>query len=161
MINPLHYQIIQQVSRCICLARKTTQQYFPIPSIRFDIRGKTAGMALLQRWQLRFNPILLAENPHAFLHQVVPHEVSHLIVYALFNKVSPHGKEWQNIMKSIFNQEPTVTHNFNVRSVQEKTIAYQCLCGPVDLSIRRHNKIKRHNIRYICRKCKQALTISV
>lgn len=156
-MNELHYRITQRVSECITLANQMLGTTHPIPAIRFDIRGKTAGMALLQRWSLRFNPVLLAENPQAFLDEVVPHEVSHLIVYARFGKVRPHGKEWQAVMSQVFGVAPKTTHNFDVASVQGKTFTYHCGCDVIPLSIRRHNRVQREQVNYVCRRCKQPL----
>ena len=116
---------------------------FPIPRLRFDIRGKTAGMALLQSWELRFNPVLLDENLEAFLQEVVPHEISHLLAFAKFGRVRPHGKEWKTLMHEYFNVPPKTSHSFDVSSVLGKTFPYQCECGPFHFSIRRHNKIQR------------------
>lgn len=151
-------RIIAQTKICIEMANRMFDRQFPLPNIRFDIRGKTAGMALLQRWEIRFNPILLSENDEAFLTDVVPHEVAHLIVYALYgNKARPHGDEWKFIMSSLFNRPPHTRHTFDVTSVEGKTFLYQCHCSTVKLSIHRHNKVCRGQARYICRKCKHVL----
>ncbi|CZF83680.1 Protein SprT [Grimontia celer] len=156
-MNELHYRLTQRVSECITLANKQLGSEFAVPAIRFDIRGKTAGMALLQRWQLRFNPVLLEENVEAFFDEVVPHEISHLVVYARFGKVRPHGKEWQAVMSQVFGVIPKTTHSFDVSSVQGKTFTYQCGCDHIELSIRRHNKVQREQVQYVCRRCKRPL----
>ncbi len=156
-MNELHYRITRRVSECISHANLTLGTDFAVPAIRFDIRGKTAGMALLQRWQLRFNPVLLAENPDAFIEEVVPHEVSHLIVFARFGRVRPHGKEWQAVMSQVFDVQPKTTHSFDIKSVEGKTFPYHCQCDVIPLSVRRHNKVQRQQVQYMCRRCKQPL----
>ncbi|WP_418885847.1 SprT family zinc-dependent metalloprotease [Enterovibrio paralichthyis] len=130
---------------------------FPHPQVLFNQRGKSAGTARLQTWQLRFNPVLLSENPQAFLNEVVPHEVSHLVVYERFGRVRPHGKEWQAVMSQVFGVTPKTTHSFDVSSVQGKTFTYQCGCDEIPLSVRRHNKVQREQVKYVCRRCKQPL----
>ncbi len=159
-MTDLELAVIAKTHACIEIANKKLKKNFPIPDVRFDIRGKTAGMALLQKWVLRFNPVLLKENPDAFLQDVVPHEVSHLIVFARFGKVRPHGLEWQHTMISLFQCDPATYHEFDVSSVVGKHYAYQCRCGVIQLSVRRHNKVQRNQTQYQCRKCKQTLTFS-
>ncbi|WP_078751004.1 SprT family zinc-dependent metalloprotease [Enterovibrio nigricans] len=159
-MNELHYRITQRVSECIAIANQQLGCDMPVPAIRFDIRGKTAGMALLQRWVLRFNPVLLEENSDAFFREVVPHEVAHLIVFARFGKVKPHGKEWQAVMLRVFGIQPQTTHSFDVSSVEGKTFTYQCACDHMQLSVRRHNKVQRQQAQYICRRCKHPLTFT-
>lgn len=133
-------------------------QAFCIPQISFKQRGKIAGCARLQINELRFNPVLLADNHQLFLDEVVPHEVCHLIVFTLFGKVRPHGKEWKTLMKQLFNLDGQTYHKMDVAKVAGKNFQYQCLCGPVELTIRRHNKIKRGEQQYSCRRCQSVLT---
>ncbi|WP_407331372.1 SprT family zinc-dependent metalloprotease [Enterovibrio sp. 27052020O] len=159
-MNELEYQTTKAVARCIAQAEAYFQCAFPLPDVLFNQRGKTAGTARLQTWQLRFNPVLLRENSQAFFEEVVPHEVSHLVVYAKFGRVKPHGKEWQAVMQQVFGVAPKTTHSFDVSSVQGKTFTYQCGCDQISLSIRRHNKVQRQQVQYFCRRCKQRLAWS-
>ena len=154
------YECINTVNQKDRLLQKQTR-CFPVPHIRFDIRGKTAGMALLQRWELRFNPVLLDENLDAFLQEVVPHEICHLLAFAKFGHARPHGQEWKNLMCHYFNLKPKTTHSFDVSSVLGKIFLYQCECGPLHLSIRRHNKVQRKEAQYICRVCKKQFLYSL
>ena len=61
------------------------------------------------------------------------------------------------LMKNLFELEGTTRHSMDVVKVQGQTFAYFCECGPIELSIRRHNKIVRHQQSYLCRVCKQKL----
>lgn len=156
-MNELEYQVTKAVAHCMTRAGNYFQCTFPNPQVLFNQRGRSAGTACLQTWQLRFNPVLLSENPHAFLNEVVPHEVSHLVVYERFGRVKPHGKEWQAVMSQVFGVAPKTTHSFDVSSVQGKTFTYQCGCDHIELSIRRHNRVQREQVQYVCRRCKQPL----
>ncbi|MBV7297821.1 SprT family zinc-dependent metalloprotease [Enterovibrio sp. NIFS-20-8] len=156
-MNELEYQVTKAVAQCMTRAGNYFQCTFPHPQVLFNQRGKSAGTARLQTWQLRFNPVLLSENPQAFLNEVVPHEVSHLVVYERFGRVRPHGKEWQAVMSQVFGVTPKTTHSFDVSSVQGKTFTYQCGCDEIPLSVRRHNKVQREQVKYVCRRCKQPL----
>ncbi|MGO2498217.1 MAG: SprT family zinc-dependent metalloprotease [Vibrio litoralis] len=126
---------------------------FPTPELSFQVRGKVAGKAYLQQWQIRLNPTLLIENQQAFVEQVIPHELAHLITYHQFGRVKPHGKEWRYVMTNIFRCPPETYHAFDISSVQGETFTYQCQCQTHQLSIRRHNKVKRQQTRYHCSLC--------
>ena len=156
-MTPLQKQVLTHVTLCIQHANQRLNKRLTIPTVNFNQRGKIAGTAHLQKWELRFNPVLLAENPDAFLNEVVAHEVAHLVVFKLFGRVRPHGREWQLIMTEVFKVTPRTTHNFNVSSVAGTTYLYHCPCSEYPLTIRRHNKVNRGQASYHCRKCKQPL----
>ncbi|OAN19431.1 SprT family protein [Photobacterium jeanii] len=156
-MSALQAQVIAKVEHCIQQANHTLNKRFTVPTIRFNQRGKIAGSARLQSWEVRFNPVLLAENPQAFLDEVVAHEVAHLVTFKLFGKVRPHGKEWQTIMVRVFGVPARTTHSFDIGSVQGKTFTYQCQCSQHQLTIRRHNKVVRGQAQYHCRQCRQPL----
>ena len=101
----------------------------------------------------------MQENQQHFITHTVPHEVAHLLVYQLYGRTKPHGKEWQQIMNQIFDLTAKTTHQYDVSNVKGKTFTYACQCAEHQLTIRRHNKIVRDNIKYICRLCKHSLTI--
>ncbi|WP_158969759.1 SprT family zinc-dependent metalloprotease [Paraglaciecola sp. L3A3] len=151
--------VINKVKECVIHANQQLSHTFIIPDIFFNQRGKIAGCARLQKNELRFNPILLNDNLTAFLDEVVPHEVCHLLAFTLFGKVRPHGKEWKTLMRQLFNLDGQTYHQMDVKKVAGKQFFYQCLCGHVPLSIRRHNKIIRGQQQYCCRRCQTVLTL--
>ena len=150
--------VIQKVEQCLSHASAYFEQHFRLPKISFNQRGKIAGCARLQINELRFNPVLLSDNLDAFLEEVVPHEVCHLLAYTLFGKVRPHGKEWQSLMQKLFNLKGQTYHQMDVTKVKGKSFNYQCECGPIELGIRRHNKVLKGEQTYICRKCRSPLS---
>ncbi|WP_299797648.1 SprT family zinc-dependent metalloprotease [uncultured Shewanella sp.] len=156
--SELHTRVARQVLDCYRIAERQLNHIFPRPEISFTLRGRSAGTAHLQLNKLRFNPVLLAENSDIFLSEVIPHEICHLLAYHLYGKVKPHGKEWQSLMINLFAVQPNTTHSLDTRSVDGKRFDYLCGCGPVKLSIRRHNKIQRGETQYRCRRCKRELT---
>ncbi|MFI3245017.1 MAG: SprT family zinc-dependent metalloprotease [Ferrimonas sp.] len=160
MSEPLFQAICAQVEQCYQLAEQQLQRAFPRPNIAFNQRGQAAGSAYLQRNQLRFNPILARANPEAFLQQVVPHEVAHLLVWHCYGKTKPHGLEWQRLMIQLFGVTPTVRHSFDVSAVQPRTVAYRCQCQIHQLTIRRHNKLQRGQAQYQCRLCQSQLQLA-
>ena len=158
--DPLQRQVIEHCEACYLNAERLLKRRFPRPEVSFKLKGKSAGTAHLQQNRLRFNPVLLAENPEAFIREVVPHEIAHLLCFQLYGagkQIKPHGLQWQAIMRNVFNLPPRASHNFDISSVTGKTFTYQCQCGPVELTLRRHNKVQRGESRYLCRQCRQVL----
>ena len=153
--------VIQKVEQSINYASSHLEQHFVLPKISFNQRGKIAGCARLQTNELRFNPVLLDDNVNAFLEEVVPHEVCHLLTFKLFGKVRPHGKEWQNLMLELFSLKGRTYHQMDVTKVKGKSFNYRCQCGPIELGIRRHNKLLTGKQIYVCKKCRCPLTANV
>ena len=60
-------------------------------------------------------------------------------------------------MTQLFNLPADTCHQFDVESVQGKMFVYQCECQTHYLTIRRHNRIQRDKIAYLCRKCQGKL----
>jgi SprT protein len=95
--------------------------------IRFDLRGGAAGQARgggRGPWIIRYNPILLRENPESFIAETVPHEVAHMVAYLRYGRsIRPHGPEWRAIMAQ-FGAEPERCHRYDLSGVARRT--YGC-----------------------------------
>lgn len=130
----------------------------PRPRVWCDLRGKSAGQAHFGRGGLRFNPVLLDENRHPFLAEVVPHEMAHWLVWHLDEgpRLRPHGREWRQVMRDLFGLEPRTTHRFDVGRASPMPFVYRCACREHGFSARRH-ALARGGQRYRCRHCAQTL----
>lgn len=133
------------------------------PEIRFDLRGKAAGMVVfkpLRKPLIRYNAVMLSENGQDFLHQTVPHEVAHLVARVLHGvKIRPHGREWQSIM-SKFGAKPIRCHNFSTQGIPTRRMRYfpyRCSCRNHQLSAIRHRRTLS-GVTYLCRTCGSPLT---
>ena len=150
-------QVQRKLNQSLLLVEAYFKRKFTMPEVNYDLRGIKAGVAYLQKNEIKFNRTLLQENMDEFIRQVVPHELAHLIVYQMFGRVKPHGKEWQLVMNEIFKLPAYTCHQFDIKNVQGKTFEYRCACQTHFLTIRRHNKIMKENIEYLCKKCRGKL----
>ncbi len=153
----LAMQVLRRAKQCLQLANIYFQTDFTLPTISYRVRGQKAGVAYLVQNEVRFNPILLQENAQAFIQQIVPHEIAHIIAYQKFGRVKPHGKEWQQIMQVVFGLPAKVSHQFDTKNTCGQRFAYHCGCQIHQLSLQRHQKIYCKNWRYICKKCQGIL----
>lgn len=152
---------MQQIADCVDALYQQAEAYFkksfPRPSLSFRRSGKNAGTAFLQQNRINLHPLLYLDNPDEYYDDVIPHEISHLLTWQLFGKVKPHGKEWQAIMQEVFKRPPHTTHSFDIKAVSGKRYSYQCGCTEHQLTVRRHNKIRK-GAQYLCKQCRQMLT---
>lgn len=134
-------------------ANQQLARNYPLPNLSYSQRGTAAGTAWLEKWEIKLNPVLLMENQQAFIEEVVPHELAHLLVWKHFGRVAPHGAEWKWMMENVLNVSACRTHQFEVASVRSRTFPYFCRCQQHQLTIRRHNRVVRGETRYHCMNC--------
>ncbi|WP_147199691.1 SprT family zinc-dependent metalloprotease [Pantoea sp. MBD-2R] len=139
------------------LANQHLERNYPEPKLVYQQRGTTAGTAWLQTWEIRLNPVLLLENQQAFIDEVVPHELAHLLVWRHFGRVAPHGKEWKWMMESVLGVPARRTHQFAIESVRSRAFPYRCRCQQHQLTVRRHNRVMRGESEYRCVHCGERL----
>ena len=146
-----------------CLREKLAQANLALkrnyaePTLIYQQRGTAAGTAWLEQNEIRLNPVLLLENQQAFIDEVVPHELAHLLVWKYFGRVPPHGKEWQWMMESVLGVAARRTHQFELASVRTRTFPYRCQCQQHQLTVRRHNRVLRGEATYRCVRCGDVL----
>lgn len=150
-----------KLRECITIAERTYNTTIKFPTVRYDLRGTTAGWAHYSTWSVNFNAVLMVENFESFLENTVPHEIAHLITDQVYpeahkrgaptmtrngvfrrGKRSPHGAEWQSVMR-VLGCEPRRTHDYdtsNARIRERKSYTYKCNgCGAeMQLGPKRH-----------------------
>lgn len=115
-----------------------------MPTIKYDLRGKTAGKAYPTRRILQFNSVLLVENLEKYLKSTVTHELAHLVDYQMNpenfesgglenmfagtsfrgfqvkrKKRDVHGATWKAIMRTM-GSVPNRCHNYDVTNATVK-----------------------------------------
>ena len=128
--------------------------------VNYDLRGRAAGEAGFRRksngdrrYKLRFNPRLIYHNVEEFMRRTVPHELAHIIDYALRDK-SAHDKRWKMIMMAL-GATPERCHSYaGVKKARNvKRYVYHCYCREHRITSIRHNKILKGRANYKCNEC--------
>lgn len=158
----LHASIVARVEQCLTLCAPLFRQHrvpLPVPEIRFDLRGMTAGQCIWRRRRtpvLRFNLRLAEDHRDDFVTTTVAHEVAHLVTIACHGKAPPHGEEWRAVMRHLGIGNPERCHRYAVDSSglrRQRRWAYACDCREHQLSTTRHNRVRRDQAEYRCRHC--------
>jgi SprT protein len=111
--------VMRSLRENLAKANLKLERRYPEPTLVYQQRGTSAGTAWLEKNEIRLNPVLLLENQQAFIDEVVPHELAHLLVWKHFGRVAPHGKEWKWMMESVLGVPARRTHRLNsIRSAR-------------------------------------------
>lgn len=115
--------------------------------VRFDIEGNVAGQAR-SNGIVRYNLYMAEHNFEAFITDVVPHEIGHMVAYELQRKtgrrIQPHGETWKSIVRSL-GSNPSRTHKFESNpTTKVGRYAYECqACGMIHyVTFAKHEKIQ-------------------
>ena len=159
-------EVVRRAHSFIVAASEIFNIKLPLPAIKFDLSGRSAGMFRLQngRAEIRFNPWIFARWYEEHLDHTVPHEVAHYVVSRLYRgrRIRPHGAEWRAVMHA-FGVPPRVTCSHLPEDIadlpqrQMRRYDYSCDCTSHQLSAVRHNRIRRGQATYACRHCGGAL----
>lgn len=152
------------IERANALRRPRGTAATPEPALRFDLRGRAAGVTVygtgrLERATIRLNAELLSNNPREMIDETVPHEVAHVAARWFHgDRIKPHGPEWRWLMHA-FGKSATTCHQLPTRPARRVTYyPYDCGCPtPNYLSAIRHRRAQRGRRRYQCRRCGQWL----
>lgn len=103
------------------------------PTVRYDLRGTTAGYAYYATNIVKFNPILLHENTDDFKTDTIPHEIAHVVSFKLYGLAGKgHGPNWKHVMRRL-GVTPTRCHSLDVTNSKvrhvSKTAIYCTSCG--------------------------------
>jgi SprT protein len=168
MNDELIFYANETVKDCVAKAERVYQRIFQPPTIRFDLRGTSAGQALYFQNTIRINAQLFRENVDAFLKRTIPHEVAHLISYAVYgNDGLGHKARWKSVMRSLGVSDATRCHSYDAQPARKVARRFQYVCGcngriHNKLTAIKHNRMKRSlalsgRSRYLCKFCRVSL----
>jgi SprT protein len=156
--------VLEQTHLYIKRAGEIFGRAFGMIPVLFDLRGRVAGMYQVKqaRRQIRYNPHIFAKYFEDNLAVTVPHEVAHYAIDCVYGlrKVRPHGAEWKALMHSLGAEASrTCRYDFSGIPVKSETrYDYYCGCKTHRLSARRHNRVLKKRMYYICKSCGGSLT---
>lgn len=157
-MNDLVFYANEVVRDTVDKAAKHYNRSFPIPTLRFDIRGRTAGQAIYNTNVIRLNPTLFRENENQFITKTIPHEVAHLISRQVFGKNGRgHGEGWKSVMRALGVIEITRCHSYDTKPSRiVRRFAFGCNCaGKVHrVSSVKVNRMRRGRVTYSCKICR-------
>lgn len=154
--------VLQRIKECIAKADELYGVKLN-PQIRFDLKGRAAGMAGMRGFQLflRFNRDMMGRE--AFTHvlnNTVPHEVAHLVCFVNPNLGKGHDAGWERVCIALGGTGVT-RHSEEVVYGTGKTYEYVTTAGhKVRLSERKHTAVQtgvslryRNNLGSITKTC--------
>ncbi|MFC1665223.1 SprT-like domain-containing protein [Pseudomonadota bacterium] len=161
--DSLQQRVITHSRMLVAMAKK----HWPdavIPNIKstFKLRGHAAGTACSVSNTIDYNFYLLDKYREAFINEIVPHEVAHIVASKIYKGYRrPHGPEWQAVVR-FFGAIPRVTHSFETKTARRiKRYPYLCGCDKPHLfTIRSHRRAQRKYVEYTCKVCKEILVYS-
>ena len=143
-------QIRQRCAEVFENARKLYGVSLQNVQIRFDLRGRTAGMAGYntvggyRRYYLRFNVDMIANSSfNHIINDTVPHEIAHLVCYENPRFGDNHNAGWRRVCKQLGGTGERC-HREEVSYANGLSYQYVTSNGrTVVLSQIRHNKIQK------------------
>ncbi len=142
--------VINAVHHFIDKANTLYSKDLAYPNIRFDKRGRSGGTANSNDWELNFNAVLMDDNLAEYINQVAPHEVAHLVVFALVGvertrtgrRIS-HGRNFKRVMRA-FGCDTSTTHSMDTSKVKRQSQQFEYHCNgckeSVMMGLIRHKK---------------------
>lgn len=160
-------QVVERTHHYIKRAGEIFGRRFDAIPVLFNLRGRSAGMYRVRnrQRQIRYNPHLFAKYFEDNLAVTVPHEVAHYVIDCVYGmrRVRPHGAEWKNLMRE-FGADDSRTCRYDLSGIpvkSEKRYDYHCGCKTHQLTARRHNKVLKKRIYYVCKSCNGKLAYSI
>jgi SprT protein len=155
-------QCQDELERCYLKAETHFRRLLPRPIMKFNLRGGVAGKAFYHSNEIRFNPILLEENPEDMIGNTVAHEVAHLVAHLVYGHQSHgHGKDWAFVLGTVLGATVSQYHCYDTRRAQRLSYAYRCNCKDrvFHLSTQKHHRIIAGHT-YSCSSCRARLRFS-
>ncbi len=137
------FQIETKVKELLEKAKSKFLVEVPPVRVYFDLRGRAAGQAGVERgsYYLRFNPVLLRdESFQDLLEDTVPHEVAHLVCFKSPLLGRNHDGGWKRVCR-VLGGTGERCHKENLAPARKTVkIVYTATCGtkvPVGKAIHR------------------------
>ena len=161
-LSEYQQQLMDITGHWVAQAEALFKRSFPMPEIRFDLRGQSAGQYRGGKQPcIRYNMPMAMAQFEAYSQRTPAHEVAHFVVDQLHPKqrVKPHGAQWKAVMEA-FGVEASRCHQYDLSKVPQRVqqrFSYKCACQEYQLSSTRHNRVQYHGVEYRCTRCGEIL----
>ena len=129
---------------------------YELPTVSFDLKGRTAGQAFYSGNRIRLNLELLNKNREEMIENTLPHEFAHIAAFKFYGEEGKgHGHYWKLTMMRL-GLEPKRCHNMEVTPARKhQKFDYSCKCPGKVFKIGKnvHEKIQSGRPRY-CPSCR-------
>ena len=115
---------------------RTARPAIPAPQLRLYTRGTSAGYCRADRNEIGIHTLLAEQAPQQTLHDTLPHELAHWIVYCRQRRgeygrkrVLPHGREWQHVCIALTGQILACTHQLDIQHCKARRTRWRKWVG--------------------------------
>lgn len=149
MLMQRKQEVLNKVKELTSKANNLYQTTLPNIAVRFDLRGRCAGVAG-RDWSgyyMRFNVDMMQNAGWDHLiNDTVPHELAHIVCFYNPRLGRNHDHGWQRVCIALGGSGKR-THNEMVTYANGKTFYYTSSTGHVvALSVQRHRKVQRGEV---------------
>lgn len=133
---------------------------FVRPTLFFDLKGHTAGIAWRNQIRLNADSINDPRYAHDMLTVTLPHEVAHCITDQISPHDKPHGRQWALTMSGL-GLPPVVCHAYETKAARNRKPTarphiYSCDCQTHEMTSLIHRRISQGKT-YVCKYCREEL----
>jgi SprT protein len=146
-----HAAVIARTKECFAKAHQMYGLDLSMVSIRFDLKGKSWGIAGRRdgRYYLRYNMHFILNHLDETLKEVVPHEVAHIVCFMNPRLGRNHDFGWQRVCRAL-GGIGTRTHNKEVVFGKGCTYEYTADNGQkIRLSETKHKRMQAGKYKWL------------
>jgi predicted SprT family Zn-dependent metalloprotease len=150
-------EISDRIDWCLEIAEEAFPRSEPYekPTVKFDLRGRTAGQAYED--EIRLNVELLNEFYDEMLTQILPHEVAHCVVARKWPYARAHGYQWAWVMEA-FGLPPNRTHAMPTKPARVHK-RYEVYCTGCNKTFMVTMRTLKKLSGYRCNRCNSSLHV--
>lgn len=146
MLQQRKQEILDKVETLVEKANRFYKINLPHIDIKFDLRGRNAGIAGYDRrgYYMRFNVDMITnESWNHIINDTVPHELAHIVCFVEPRLGRDHNPGWKSVCRTL-GGTGNRTHSEMVTYANGKTFYYTTSTGHViSISSQRHRKVQK------------------
>lgn len=154
LTNELKRRVYLKMRECMDIIFQKYGIMLPIFDVEYTLTSGVAGKAFYTQDLIKLNPILLAQNPDAFIARTVPHEYAHMAAYVIYGREGTgHGDRWIEVMQALGVKDISRCHTYDTSNVIRREKPYVWGCPVCKAEVRKtaqtHGKWLRRSMVHI------------